>query len=64
MYRVVKAFRDSKNNEYYYSVGDTYPVEGYKPSKARISELVKGTNKLGEIFLEEVKGASAPDTEE
>jgi hypothetical protein len=64
MYKVVRAFRDSKNNDYYYRVGDTYPVAGYKPTKARITELVKGTNTNGRIYLEEVKGASAPDTEE
>lgn len=64
MYKVVRAFRDSKHNDHYYRVGDAYPVAGCKPTKARIAELVKGTNKNGRIYLEEVKGASAPDTEE
>ena len=55
MFEVVKAFRDAKNNDHYYAVGDTYPVAGYKPTKARIDELVKGSNQLGMVFLKEIK---------
>lgn len=55
MYEVVKAFRDADNNYHFYGVGDTYPVSGYKPSKARIEELVKGTNKNGEVYLKALK---------
>ena len=55
MFEVVKAFRDAKNNDHYYAVGDTYPVAGYKPTKARIDELVKGTNHTGMVFLKEIK---------
>lgn len=54
MYKVIRAFRDLKNDEYLYEVGDTYPVEGYKPTKTRIKELLKGTNKNGKIYIEEV----------
>ena len=54
MYEVVRAFRDSKNNEHFYEVGDMYPVANYKPTKARIEELVKGTNKNGNVYLKEV----------
>lgn len=60
MYEVVKAFRDAKNDNHYYAVGDTYPVSGYKPTKARIEELVKGTNKLGMVFLKEAKENDPP----
>lgn len=69
MFEVVRAFRDAKNNDHYYAVGDTYPVSGYKPTKARIEELVKGTNKNGKVYLKEVKeqkdenpSADAPQT--
>lgn len=55
MFEVVRAFRDAKNKEHFYAVGDTYPVPGYKPTKARIEELVKGTNANGKIYLREVK---------
>ena len=54
MYKVIRAFRDLKNDEYVYEVGDIYPVEGYKPTKTRIKELLKGTNKNGKIYIEEV----------
>lgn len=54
MFEVIKAFRDSKNNGHLYEVGDTYPVSGYKPSKTRVEELVKGKNKFGAAFLKEI----------
>lgn len=54
MYKVIRAFRDLKNDECLYEVGDIYPVEGYKPTKTRIKELLKGTNKNGKIYIEEV----------
>lgn len=55
MYEVVRAFRDAENDYHYYEVGDTYPVSDYKPSKARIDELVKGTNKNGKVYLKALK---------
>lgn len=62
MYRVISPFRDLKNNEYLYDVGDIYPVEGYKPTKARIKELAEGENPLNRVFIEEVE--EAPGTGE
>ena len=53
MYKVVSDFRDAKNDNHLYRVGDEYPVAGYKPSKARIEELAKGKNKFGKVFIEE-----------
>lgn len=60
MYRVISPFRDLKNNEHHYDVGDIYPVEGYKPTKARIKELAEGKNPLNRVFIEEIK--EAPET--
>lgn len=54
MYKVVNDFRDAKNDNHLYRVGDDYPVAGYKPTKARIEELAKGKNRLGKVFIEEV----------
>ena len=54
MFEVIKAFRDAKNDNYFYGVGDTYPVSGYKPTKVRIEELAKGKNKFGVAFLKEI----------
>ena len=53
MYKVVSDFRDAKNDNHLYRVGDEYPVAGYKPSKSRIEELAKGKNKFGKVFIEE-----------
>nr|DAJ03068.1 MAG TPA: hypothetical protein [Caudoviricetes sp.] len=72
MYRVISPFRDLKNNEHHYDVGDFYPVEGYKPTKARIKELAEGKNPLNRVFIEEIEEApetgeeldSEPDTDE
>ena len=55
MYEVVRAFRDAENDYHYYEVGDAYPVSGYKPSKARIEELVNGTNKNGKVYLKALR---------
>ena len=54
MYKVVSDFRDAKNDNHLYRVGDEYPVAGYKPSKSRIEELAKGKNKFGKVFIEEL----------
>lgn len=54
MFKVVSDFRDAKNNNHLYKVGDEYPVAGYKPSKARVEELAKGKNKYNRVFIEEV----------
>lgn len=59
MYIVTKAFRDLNDDRRLYQVGDTYPAEG-KPSKARVAELMNGTNKNGKVYLKEV---AEPKTE-
>lgn len=55
MYEVVRAFYDSKNDNRLYEVGDTYPVADYKPTKARIEELAKGTNVNGKVYLRKIE---------
>ena len=55
MYEVVSDFYDAKNDGHFYAVGDKYPVNGNKPSKARIEELAKGKNKYGRVFIKEVQ---------
>lgn len=55
MYVVVKAFYDLKHDNHLYRVGDTYPVKGDRPTKARIEELAKGKNAYNQVFIEESK---------
>ncbi|MCM3454407.1 hypothetical protein M3685_10670 [Heyndrickxia oleronia] len=54
-YKVINDFRDKENNNIIYRKGDTYPVEGYKPSKKRITELSKEHPEHRLVFIEEVK---------
>ena len=62
MFEVVRAFRDAKNDNHFYKVGDDYPVAGAsKPSKARIEELAKGKNKYGKVYIKEVAETSDED---
>lgn len=64
-YIVTRSFRDLSDNDRLYKVGDAYPAKGEKPTKARIRELLNGTNKNGKVYLKEVPDdASATSTEE
>jgi hypothetical protein len=53
-YIVIKSFFDLTDNNRLYKAGDKYPAKGEKPSKARIRELLDGSNKNGKIYLKEV----------
>lgn len=46
-YKVVHKFRDLKDNEYIYNVGDIYPRHGVTVSKERLNELKTNKNKIG-----------------
>ncbi len=60
MYKVVRAFYDSTDKNNLYKVGDIYPADGVKTTKKRIDELANGTNRNGNVYIEEV---NADDTE-
>lgn len=55
MYRVIERFKDLKDGEHLYEVGDSYPRRGKKPSKARTAELLSSDNRRGRPVIEEVK---------
>lgn len=68
-YIVTRSFRDLSDNDRLYKVGDEYPVKGEKPTKARVRELLNGTNKNGKVYLKEVPdevsaASAAEQTEE
>ena len=50
MYVVIRAFRDTTDNDRLYCVGDVYPARG-KASKKRIEELLNGTNRNGKVYI-------------
>lgn len=54
MYRVIKPFRDLKDNNRLYSVGDTFPHNGVEVDSERIAELSSDKNLLGVPLIEEV----------
>ena len=54
MYRVVHKFYDLKNNNYAYSVGDTFPHNGVEVDAERIVELASDKNRLGVPLIEEI----------
>ena len=54
MYRVIKSFTDLQDNNYAYSVGDTFPHNGVEVDAERIAELTSDKNRLGVPLIEEV----------
>ncbi|KLR75276.1 hypothetical protein ABH20_00855 [Geobacillus sp. T6] len=58
-YVVIEAFKDAKDGQHIYRVGDTYPREGHKPSKKRIEELLSKGNRIGRPLIVEVKEGDA-----
>lgn len=55
-YKVIRPFKDLKDSERIYHVGDTYPHEDAKaPTKARIKELMSEKNAHKAPIIEEVK---------
>lgn len=54
-YEVIESFRDSKDKNKLYQVGDSYPKPANKKvSKARIDSLSSKDNKIGKPFIKEV----------
>lgn len=54
MYRVIKSFRDLKDNNRLYSVGDTFPSNGVDVDAGRIAELSSDKNLQGVPLIEEI----------
>lgn len=40
-YKAKITFRDLQDNEYIYQVEETYPREGYEPTKERVAEVLE-----------------------
>lgn len=65
-YKVLEAFADIQDSGHKYEIGDIYPRDGYRPTKARIQELATGANKRGRAVLEEIpeEVKAEPETKE
>lgn len=64
MYKVIEAFPDAQDNSYIYNVGDTYPRDGVKPSKERISELSGDRNSRQRPLIAETEETKRKATSE
>lgn len=54
-YKVINRFKDLKDNNKIYEVGEEYPKGKTKPTKKRIEELTSVHPKHGVAFIEEVE---------
>ena len=50
-YTVLTDFRDREDGYFLYGKGDSYPRDGYVPSKKRIDELSGDKNAIGEPLI-------------
>lgn len=55
MYKVIKAFTDLHDDDYPYSVGDTFPRLGIKVTEKRLKELSGSGNKQGVPLIAETE---------
>lgn len=61
-HKVVSRFKETRHDGHIYEVGDIYPVEGKRATKARLEELSTTKNKYNQVFIEEVN--ETPKVEE
>lgn len=54
MYKVIKSFTDLQDNNYAYSVGDTFPHNGVEVGAERIAELASDKNRRHIPLIEEI----------
>ena len=54
MYKVIKSFTDLQDNNYAYSVGDTFPHNGVGAGAERVAELSSDKNLQGVPLIEEI----------
>lgn len=55
MYKAIRYFEDLKDDSHVYRTGDVYPRDGYKPTKARITELSTDKNRRNKPLIQEVE---------
>lgn len=50
-YKALIWFFDKDDNAHEYHPGDTYPRDGYVPSKERLADLLSGNNSTGKPMI-------------
>lgn len=62
-YKVIKKFRDLKDGNHIYEIGDDFPRSGAEVAAARIKELASSKNRIGVPLIESVKVKVKPEPE-
>ena len=62
MYKVIKAFTDLHDEDYPYSVGDSFPRVGINVTEQRLKELSGCENKQGVPLIEKVADEALPES--
>lgn len=57
MFKVIYKFKDLKDNNHIYEVGDDFPRKGAKATDERIKELSSNLNKIGKPLIKKVEEA-------
>lgn len=55
-YQVVRKFKDKKHDDRIYDVGEAYPADGFKTTKARVKQLSTTNNKYGQVYIVSAEG--------
>jgi len=64
MYRVIKAFYDTQDDDHYYEAGDLYPREGLRVAEKRIAELAGTKNRRRTALIAPAQEEEAPEQQE
>jgi hypothetical protein len=54
LYKVIKHFTDTQDNNFAYNVGDVYPRKDLSVLPSRIKELASNKNRQGVPLIEEI----------
>ena len=64
MYRVIKAFYDTLDDDHYYEAGDLYPREGLQVAEKRIAELAGVKNRRHTALIAPAQEEEEPEQQE
>lgn len=63
MYRVLRNFKDAKDNDFEYKKSDLYPRDGFEPSPERLKYLSSSKNVIGMPVIQKVEDESSKNKE-
>ena len=63
MYRVIRNFKDAKDNDFEYKKSDLYPRDGFEPSPERLKYLSSRKNVIGMLVIQKIEDESSENNE-